>query len=226
MDVASGHAQRYMELLRPLLAGDRRFELVLAWDCAYRDDSHEAAWFEAFYRALVERVLGSICGTDAIAFVFEETALPVHFFHVFDRVLLDPQSAWFGEDGHGGAYRAAAEEALPALAKPWGVANSFTMSHPLLDRLPAWLGFSYGPLTLHGGRATVHQGQLSRRDGRVAATGPSYRLVTDLGTDRSHTVLPGGASDRRFSPWYDREVDAWHGGRLKPLAPHAGDAPP
>lgn len=221
MDVHSPHAQRYMEVLRPLLADDERFASVLAWDCSYGDDSHEAAWFEAFYLALIVDVIGSVCGERAIGHVLDSTTLPVHYFHLFDRVLLDPESSWFAERSRDDAFRVAAEAALPALDEPWGARNRMVMTHPLLDKAPSWLGFDHGPITVHGGRATVHQGQVTQAGGRRIVVAPSFRIVADLGTDEAHTALPGGPSDRRFSPWYRSGVADWHAGRLKRVGPNA-----
>jgi penicillin amidase len=215
-----------MEVLRPLLAGDERFAPLLAWDCSYGDDSHEAAWFEAFYTGLVLEVIGSVCGEGPIRHVLEETILPVHFFHLFDDVLLDPDGKWFDDGGRDAAFRNAAEAALPALSQPWGASNRIVMAHPLFEGTPSWLGFNHGPITLHGGRAPVHQGQLARAGGRQIAIGPSFRLVTDLGTDEAHTALPGGPSDRRFSRWYKSGIGDWHAGRLKLLSPNGSQAPP
>lgn len=222
MDVHSGHALLYMDVLRPLVADDPRFERVLAWDGSYADDSHETSWFEAFYTGLVVRVLGSRCGEESVRHILDETELPAHYFHFFDGVLLDPDSGWFGDGGRDAAFRAAAEDALPALAEPWGTRHQIVMSHPLLAKLPGWLGFSHGPITLRGGRATVHQGQLMRVHDRAVAVGPSYRFIADLGTAGAQTSLPGGPSDRRFSPWYTSGVDDWHEGRLKALGPNGG----
>jgi len=80
------------------------------------------------------------------------------------------------------------------------------------SKLPLFLGIDLGPVSIKGGRATVHQGQLMRSRGRLMACGPSYRFVTDLGTDELHSTLPGGPSDRRFSPWYGNGLKEWFRG--------------
>lgn len=52
-------------------------------------------------------------------------------------------------------------------------------------------------------------------DKREVAVGPSFRLVTDLAQSVLWTALPGGPSDRRFSPWYTSGLRGWVEGKLK-----------
>ncbi len=84
-------------------------------------------------------------------------------------------------------------------------------------RLPAFLGFDLGPFELRGTRATVSQCQAVTIAGRPSVTGASYRMIVDLATDEAHTALPGGPSDRRFSPWYGTGVEDYFAGKMKVL---------
>jgi penicillin amidase len=84
-------------------------------------------------------------------------------------------------------------------------------------KLPRFLGFDYGPVELEGGRATVVQGGLFRHHGRAGSYAPSYRFVTDLGSDDAWTVLAGGPSGRRLSRHYSTDVEDWLAGRYKRL---------
>jgi penicillin G amidase len=88
-------------------------------------------------------------------------------------------------------------------------------------KLPRFLGFDRGPITLIGDLATPHQGQIYESAGRKTTFAPSYRMVTDLATDEIHTNLAGGPSDRRFSKWYCSDLDNWINGRYKTLRPDA-----
>ena len=82
-------------------------------------------------------------------------------------------------------------------------------------KLPSWTGFDRGPIKLPGGRGSPWQGQIYRAAGRTTSFAPSYRFITDLGTDEAHTRLAGGISDRRFSRLYCNEIDAWTRGDYK-----------
>ena len=124
MDRLSLQAVRYLEVLRPLLAGDERFEPIARWDCVYDDDSREAAWFEAFYAAFLERALTNACGGEIAAFILHETTIAAAIFGMFDDALLRPDSRWHGAErprrraaagGRGGVRRTAADaRAAPA----------------------------------------------------------------------------------------------------------------
>ena len=49
----------------------------------------------------------------------------------------------------------------------------------------------------------------------MTAGGPSVRVTADMATDEIHTALPGGPSDRRFSPWYASGLEDFLAGRTK-----------
>ena len=218
MDRVSPQARRYLELLRPLLASDERFDAIAAWDCAYDDDSRAAAWFESFYAALVEDALVAACG-DAGRFIMRETAMVAAHFGLLDDVLLSADGSWHGARGRDAALLHAAEHAFAAPPATLAERQPLVMGHLLLHgRVPAWAGYDQRPGPLRGGRATIHQGQRLRAGGRDICMGPSYRMVTDLAEPALRTTLPGGPSDRRFSRWYDSGVADWWNGRFKTLA--------
>jgi hypothetical protein len=227
LDVASPHAARFMEVLRPLLPDTRAGRILRDWDLGYDLASEGASLFERFYRALVVEVFGAVCGPDVVRFLVEETPILADFYANFDGVLLRPASVWYGEAGRDAVWRRVAARSVAEPVRPWGEQQRLVMRHLLLGgRLPAWLGFDRGPIALAGGRGTIRQGQVYRSGGRETSFAPSYRLVTDLGEAAAHTSLAGGPSDRRFSRWYASEVASWLAGRAKRLAPRAESLPP
>lgn len=220
MDVHSSHAVRFMEVLRPLLPAIPEGAILETWDCDYDLESRGAPLFERFYRALVREVFGNGCGSGVIDFLWCETGILTDFYYNFDVVLLRAESVWYGADGRDVTWRRIAERVLPGPTRPWGRERELLMKHLMLGgRLPRWLGFDHGPIQLRGNRATIHQGQIYRSGGRDTSFAPSFRLISDLGTDTAHTVLAGGPSDRRFSPWYRTGIDDWLAGRLKAQGP-------
>ncbi|MDP8968317.1 MAG: penicillin acylase family protein, partial [Actinomycetota bacterium] len=218
MDRVSPQARRFLEVLRPLLASDRRFDAIAGWDCAYDDDSRAAAWFEMFYSALVEHALTAACGA-AGRFIVRETAVVAALFGLLDDVLLSDDGGWHGAEGRDAAFMRAAERAFAAPPATLAEQQPLVMGHLLLHRrVPAWVGYDRRPGALRGGRATIHQAQRLRAAGREICLGPSYRMVTDLAEPLLRTALPGGPSDRRFSRWYDNGIAGWWSGRPKTLA--------
>jgi penicillin G amidase len=223
LDLYSNQAQEFLTILRPLLPQSPAGQTLAGWDCRYETGSRGATLFGRFYRELHREVFGENgLGERAVAHLDGETGVFADFYQSFDRVLLSGTSAWFGGERREAIWRKAAERALAASAEPWGTGRRVTMSHILFGgKMPRFLGFDRGPIVLPGGRATVRQGQVYRSAGRVTTFAPSWRMVTDLGTDEVHTALAGGASDRRFSRWYVSDLKRWLRGEYKRLTPHS-----
>ncbi len=221
MDVYSTQAERFMGVLKPLLPDAPAARILAEWDLRYDAGSKGATLFEAFYKALHREVFGRQgLGESALAFLEEETGTFADFYFNFDRVLLAEQSAWFSGLPREEIYRKAAAAALAVRPGPWGETRKVMLSHILFGgKLPSWLGFDRGPITIPGSRATVHQGQIYRSGGRITTFCPSYRFVTDLSRDEARTNLAGGPSDRRFSRWYCSDLQNWIRSRYKTLRP-------
>jgi penicillin amidase len=220
MDLVSPQAAFFMAVLRPLLPPTPEARVLADWDLRYDAGSRGAVLFERFYRELLVIVFGAVCGENVLRFLLDETGVLVDFYANFDGVLLCPDSAWYGDEGRDAVFRRAAERALADPASTWGEIRQLTMRHLLLGgRVPSWLGFDHGPVSLAGGRATIHQGQIYRAGGRQTSFAPSYRLITDLGEPAAYTTLMGGPSDRRFSRWYTCGVADALAGRFKRLRP-------
>jgi penicillin amidase len=220
MDVLSPHAQRFMELLRPLLPMTPAADILRTWDCRYDPASIGATLFERFYRGLVREVFGAVCGADVMRHLTGETAILADFYYNLDRILLAEQSVWFGAESRAQIFARVLARSLDGPFTTWGSEQRVMMKHLMLGgKLPAWVGFDRGPVPLRGNRATIHQGQVYRSGGRVTSFAPSFRFVTDFGATTIRTCLAGGPSDRRFSPWYTSGIDDWLAGRFKTLQP-------
>jgi len=219
-DVYSIQAERFLVVLLPLLPDTPAARILREWDCRYDLDSTAASLFERFYRELIADVFGSVCGPDVMRFVLEDTNTITDFYANFDDVLLDPESVWYGGNGRDETWRRVAERTIVAPLRPWGEVRRVPVHHLLYGgRLPGWLGFDRGPISLPGGRATVHQGQIYRTGGRETTFAPSFRLITDFAENVAHTCLAGGPSDRRFSRWYASGLRQWLARRLKRVTP-------
>lgn len=218
-DVYSLQAELFMKNLAPLLPDSGPGRILREWDLGYDPKSEGAYLFEQVYHALLREVFGSAFG-QAFEFLATETGTFVDFYHAFDRVLLSERSAWFGERTREQIWRAAIAHGLEGPVRRWGEVQKITLSNILLGgKLPRFLGFDRGPVTIRGGRATVHQGQIYRSANRATSFIPSFRMITDLAEDAVHTNMSGGPSDRRFSKWYCSDTDNWLNGRYKSLRP-------
>jgi penicillin amidase len=187
------------------------------WDGRYTPDSLGAFLFEEFYRTLFCEVFGAGgLGQDLAGYLLRETGMMVAFFWLFDRVLLAEASPWFAGRTREALYRQTAAEALAVTPRRWGKSNRYLLRHILLGgKLPKLFGFDRGPVSVPGGRATIHQAQIFRHSGRTTSFVPSLRVVVDLASDEIRSSLAGGPSDRRFSRWYASELADWLAGRYK-----------
>jgi penicillin G amidase len=220
LDLTSRQAELFLPVLRPVLPATEQGRLLAAWDLRYDAESRGAFLFEQFYRELLIEVFGTVLGPEVTRHLLGETGIFADFFDAFDRVLLAPSSAWLRGEPRADLWRRVAARALAVTPRRWRDAQQIVLAHMVFGgKLPRWLGFDRGPITLEGGRATIRQGQIYRSGGRTTSFAPSYRLVTDLARDEVLTGLAGGPSDRRFSRWYASDVERWRRGELKHLRP-------
>lgn len=224
-DARSLEGEAFMKVLRPLLPDTPQADILRTWDFQYTPDSKGAYLFERFYREIYSDVFGRKgFGEKVTDYLFDETGTFIDFYQNFDDILLAEESAWFGGETREEIFRRAAEIALQSEPKTWGETQKVMMSHMLFGgQLPRWLGFDRGPITVRGGRATIHQGQIYRSAGRTTSFAASYRMVVDFAEDGAKTNICGGPSDRRFSPWYCSDLENWQTQTYKLLSANGSE---
>ena len=217
MDVYSKQAEAFMEILAPLLPDTPNGDMLKQWDFEYTADSKGAYLFDRFYKELFREVFGiNGFGEAAVGHLQEHTGIFNDFYINFDRVLLSENTSWFGDRTRAEIYGEAAQKALATAPEKWGNVRRVIMKNILFDgKLPRFLGFDRGPITIIGSLATPHQGQIFESANRLTTFAPSLRMVTDLAEDDLYANLAGGPSDRRFSKWYASDLDNWAAGRYK-----------
>ncbi|MCB1175051.1 MAG: penicillin acylase family protein [Leptospiraceae bacterium] len=220
-DVYSTQAEQFMQILIPLLPKTPQAEILRQWDYTYTPESKGAWLFEEVYHALYRAVFGGKgIGTQIIDYLQNETGMFIDFYINFDTILLKSDSSWFGGENRDDLFRGVLAAALDVQPRCWGSGQKVRLSHILFGKtMPAFLGFDRGPITIIGGRATPHQGQIYRSANRLTTFVPSFRIISELETDSSHTNLAGGAVDRRFSRYYCNDLDNWVHGNYKELRP-------
>lgn len=218
-DLFSLQAERFMDILRPLLPDTENGNTLKEWDLTYEADSQGAMLFESVYQALIHVIFGDNgLGRAIVAHITEETGLFNDYYANLDNIMFQKGSAWFNGQDRDALFKEAITEGLRITARPWGETRQVVMAHLLFGgQLPRWIGFDYGPFALPGSRATIPQGQIFKSAGRVTTFSPSYRLIADMSTQELHTNLAGGPSDRRFSSLYTTDIQNWLHGRYKIL---------
>lgn len=218
-DLYSLQAARLMKIIRPLLPDTENGRTLRKWDCAYSADSAGATLFESVYQSLLKIVFGDHgMSREVVTFLMNETGLFNDYYGNFDTILMKQKSAWFNGRSRNYLFKKAIQEGLRITPAPYGETRQVVLSHLLFGgRLPRFLGFDYGPITLPGNRATVPQGQIFKSAGRITTFSPSYRMIADMATGEIQTTIAGGASDRRFSKWYLSDLQNWLRGVYKTL---------
>ncbi|WP_417335095.1 penicillin acylase family protein [Halobacteriovorax marinus] len=220
-DLYSIQAHYFMEELRALLSSDKVSKELDQWDLCYDRNSRGATLFEDFYFNLLEEVFTKdFYPTDAWKFIANRSSILVDFYHFFDQIIITENPLWFKERSKMDCFRNALAKTQKKYSRKdiptWGELRRVKMNNILFDgKLPSFLGFDYGPISIEGSRATIVQGALYESHGRISTFCPSMRFVTDLSTRESHTVLAGGVSDRRFSKLYTSEIEDWLNFRYK-----------
>ena len=222
-DVYSTQAELFMKILRPLLPDTPQAEILKNWDFKYSADSKGAFLFDRFYKELYLQVFGKNgFGNETVEHIDKQTGIFNDFYINFDRILLSEKSLWFGNNSREDLYQKAAEKALKSQVEQWGNTRQVIMKNILFDgKLPKFLGFDRGPITIIGNLATPHQGQIFENAGRQTTFAPGLRMVIDLATDEINTNMAGGPSDRRFSKWYCSDLENWTSGKYKTISANA-----
>lgn len=221
-DLYSIQAEKFMEIIRPLLPKSEQGIILNNWNCEYTEDSKGAYLFEKFYSGLLKQVFGTnVMGENVIDFFASEIGVFIDFYQNFDRILLSEKSLWFNGKTREEIYKSVLEKTITVPVKTWGEGRKLFMVNILFnEKLPKFFGFDIGPIPIKGGRATINQGQIYKSSNRVTTFAPSYRFVTDLSKHEIHTNLVGGPTDRRFSIWYSHDLDNWLNGKYKKIEPN------
>ncbi len=225
LDVYSGQAKLFLEVLLPLLKKNNIESTMLTtltqWDLKYEVDSKGAVLFEQFYEALRLQVFGNAgLGEDVVKHLTEQTGIFIDFYRNFDQAMLNEKSSWYQEQSREQAFISAFKKLVPSGNTSWGEKNSVVFTNMLFQgKLPSFLGFDSKPIPLRGGRATPHQGQIYQSAGRQTSFAPSIRLIAQMDQGHLYTSLAGGPSDNRFSRWYTSGLQQWIDGKYKSLQP-------
>ena len=228
-DVKSLQAQRYLDLIKPYIPETPSGRILMEWDGHYDCDSKGAYLFSQFYFTLMKNTFGTFLFSKGCWDYFSKnTNLFADFYGLFDDLLLtntpEIDLDWLPKDFQKilveSLEETLSQHPFPRL-KEWGEVNQIKMTNIFFQgKLPKWSGFDKGPYPLPGCAATIHQGSLYRDHDRETSFCPSWRFITDLGENNAYTIIPGGPSDRRFSPYYSNEVHKWLNFQYKVLIAH------
>lgn len=224
-DTYSIQAEKFMKLIKPILENNldlfktnKNIDILKNWNLKYDLDSEGAFLFELFYKELIANVFGHFLGKDVIKFLLEDSGIIIDFYDNFDNIFLSESSEWFYKD-RDEIYKDCFVFLLDKNVKKWGEINKINLTNIFFNgKLPEFLGFDKKDLSIKGGRATVHQGQIYKSGGRTTSFIGSFKMVTDFSENGVHTNMAGGPSDRRFSEYYISGLKDWQKGTYKFLS--------
>lgn len=229
LDTSDANAARFLPVIAELdLSGDaaRGAELLDGWNGHADADSAEAAYFNVFWRTLLDDMFGGL----------PAETLPQggdRWFTVVGTLLGQPDSSWWGEaSGEVPARDAAIAKALDeawdeaadlmgddAADWRWGDLHTLTLTNQSFGESGVapveWL-FNRGPYELGGGSAIVNAIGWDASQGYGVDWVPSMRMVVDLDdVDRSTWINLTGASGHAFHPNYDDQAPLWQRGETR-----------
>ncbi|GAA3445463.1 penicillin acylase family protein [Planomonospora venezuelensis] len=206
-------------------------DTLKGWDFGQGRDSAGAAYFNAVWLNLLERVF-----TD-------ELSGPVapggndRWYEVVRKLLDAPEDPFWDDVRTSGAterrddmLRAAMADADAELRErlgddparwAWGDLHTLDLTHETFGTsgiAPVeWL-FNRGPLRTSGGKDTVNATGWDATEGYQVNWVPSMRMVVDLADmDRSRWINLTGASGHAFHANYDDQAELWADGRFTPM---------
>lgn len=215
-DLYSPQAAAFMPLIVPHLPESEQGRRLKQWDCVYRPDSELPTLFENIYSSLLRELFGTQAwGEQVVVYIEKETTLFNNYYGLFDAVLLNSRSPWFGkgQNSQKAVFAAAVKRGMALPSAPYATTRRILLAHLLFDKhLPTCLGFNRGPLEMPGSRGTLLQGQKINFMGRPIFSAPTYRFITDMQSGEVRFNAAGGISDRRFSGLYfNRQQDFMRG---------------
>lgn len=198
-------------------------QLLKNWDRNLYRNSAAATFFNAWWGNLFEATWG-----DEFNSPQANLQKPTRD-RTIQLLLQDPQSAWFDDKRTAGietahdlitrSFKYTADSLVKNFGAPgkdweWGLHKASIIEH--LGRVPA---FGTGFFSSEGSAGTV--------DALARTTGPSWRMVVELGDEvHAYGILPGGQSGHPGSYYYDNLLGEWKAGKLRPLCylKNAGDS--
>lgn len=200
------------------------------WDYQQPKDSAAGAYFNAFWRQMVERVFNDeLDSTETYANAGDR------YWQVIRSLWKKPNSKWWNDVDTPekenrdatvvASLNAASTELDQTLGEDpsswrWGALHQLTLENATLGRSGVGLVeklLNRGPFDVGGGSSIVQATGWEPQDGYEVTWVPSMRQVVDLADlDRSTWVNLAGQSGHTMDPLYDDQTEAWINGEQYP----------
>jgi penicillin amidase len=207
-------------------------QLFLDWDFQQDADSAAAAYFNAMWAQLVERMFNAVLPSDVTTSSGSD-----RFWQVIENIWDSPDDFWWDDrtvpgiqtrdDTLGLAAEAAASQLSEAQGSNpkdwrWGSLHTLEFVNQTLGKsgiAPIEMLFNRGPVEVSGGDSTVNATGWTPSEGFIVDWVPSMRQVIDLSDfDRSTWINLTGNSGHAYNRNYSNQIDAWVAGEQFPWA--------
>jgi penicillin amidase len=207
-------------------------QLFVDWDFQQDADSAAAAYFNAMWAQLVERMFNAALPSDVTTSSGSD-----RFWQVIENIWDSPDDFWWDDrtvpgiqtrdDTLGLAAEAAASQLSEAQGSNprdwrWGSLHTLEFVNQTLGMsgiTPIEMLFNRGPVEVSGGDSTVNATGWTPSEGFIVDWVPSMRQVIDLSDfDRSTWINLTGNSGHAYNRHYSDQIDAWVAGEQFPWA--------
>ena len=206
--------------------------LLSNWDFEQGADSAAAAFFNAMWAQLVERMFNAALASEATT-----SGGGDRFWLVIEQIWDTPDDFWWddrtvpGVQNRDETIALAAEAATAKLTETlgddpqswrWGALHTLEFTNQTLGMsgiAPIEMLFNRGPVEVAGGESTVNANGWTPSEGFTVDWVPSMRQVIDLADfDASTWVNLTGNSGHTYNRNYTDQIDAWVSGEQFPWA--------
>lgn len=188
-------------------------ELLKTWDKNLYGTSAAATFFNAWFGNLSEAIWGDdFAGNKNLPRPARDRTVKL--------LCEEPSSKWFDNKNTAAietsndiilaSFKYTADSLLKKFGNPdreweWGKHKATMVEH-------------IGKISSFGTGFFSSEGSASTVDAMSRTTGPSFRMIVELGEEvRAYGILPGGQSGNPGSFYYDNELAQWKSGKLRPL---------
>lgn len=204
--------------------------LFEGWNYDQSIDSAPAAYFNAIWRQLVNRMFNAHIDTELTTTNGDD-----QFWQVIERIWTEPNNAWWDDpttsevEDRDAMLQVSVDAAASELsdlqgANPrnwsWGGLHTLLLQNATLGAsgvAPIEALFNRGPIEVAGGTAAVNANGWIPSEGYQVYWVASMRQVVDLANlDRSTWVNLTGNSGHAYAPTYTDQIEAWQSGAQFP----------
>jgi len=205
--------------------------ILKKWNYISNVESIASLVFETMQNFLVKNIFIDEMGKEAFELF---TDLPNFYLRIYVQIMKNKYSGWFDNrttkihEDRGNIVEKSFQQTLTYLNERlgpdieqwyWGKLHRLELQHILGQIGLTRKIFNRGPYPIGGSCTTVNVASYKFDNPFDVIIGPSMRFIVDWHEQNVYfSILPGGNSGKRFSPFYDNQIRDWRIGNLKKVS--------